>query len=893
MTAAATKRWVYGFGDGDGSMRALLGNKGANLAEMTRVLGADRVPGGLTVTTEACVDYMRTGRVPDSLDDQVDVELEALERDAGKRFGDPEDPLLLSVRSGAPVSMPGMLDTILNLGLNEQSTEGLAAASGEPRFAWDSRRRLVQMYSDVVRGVPGDVFERALTEARANAGVETDSELDATQIRALCEQFLGIFREHTGEPFPDDPREQLRSAIIAVFDSWGNERAVTYRQLNGIPDELGTAVTVQRMVYGNLGSDSGSGVAFSRDPISGEPEPDGDYLDRAQGEDVVAGVRNTEDLEGLRARMPKQHAELLESLAVLERHFRDIQDIEYTIERGRMFILQTRGAKRHARAAVRFAVDAVEEGLQDREGALETIDPTALDALLHPTFAPGAAYEKLADGKGASPGAAKGELVFTAREAIGRAAEGADVILIRPFTSADDVGGFDAARGIVTSEGGTASHAALVARGMGRPCICGASDLEIDVDARVVRVGGRTLADGDVVAIDGGSGVITTDDVELVDPEPDPNLTRVLEWSDEIRDLGVRANADSGPDARRARKLGAEGIGLCRTEHMFFGPDREPHVREMFIAGELWRRDRSAENEARFKSALERLERLQRHDFVEIFAEMDGLPVTVRLLDPPMHEFLDRKLLERELEAAQRAGEQSAIRLADQRLEVATALREANPMLGARGARLGLLLPGLYEMQARAITQAWLRAAEQGARAGVEIMIPLVTWPTELERLRQRVARVVELETAEAEAASDFEIGTMVELPRACLAAGEIAAHADFLSFGTNDLTQTALGLSRDDVERQFLPMYVEQGLLRSNPFEVLDVDGIGELVSLAVERSRATKPELRIGVCGEHGGDPASISFFNRVGLDYVSCSPFRLPIARVAAAQSTIASR
>jgi pyruvate,orthophosphate dikinase len=885
------QRWVHGFADGDSSMGSLLGNKGANLAEMVRVLGPEMVPGGFIVNTAACVEYMRTGTAPAGLDDQIDAELAELERASGKAFGDPNDPLLLSVRSGAPVSMPGMLDTILNLGLNEQSIAGLAEISGERRFALDSRRRLVQMFGEVVRGVPGAVFEQALTSARERAGVAIDSELGTETLEELIGEFLELLADSSGDPFPEDPREQLREALLAVFDSWQNERAVTYRRLNGIPDELGTAVVVQRMVFGNLGSGSGSGVAFSRNPTTGEPLPDGDYLDGAQGEDVVAGVRNTEDLGGLKRRMPEIHAQLLASLAELERHFKDIQDIEFTVERGRLFILQTRDAKRHARAAVRFAVDSVEEGMLERGGALQTIDPAALEALMHPSFAPGSEYEEIAHGVGASPGAARGAIAFTAEQAIAKAAEGVDTILVRTFTSADDVGGFNAARGIVTSHGGKSSHAAIVARAMGRPCVCGAAELEIDPEARVIRADGLELKAGTEITIDGSSGAITADRVPLLTPELDPAFATVLEWSDSIRRLEVRANADTADDAAQARTLGAEGIGLCRTEHMFFGDGREALVREMFIAGELWRRQRTPESRQRFWDALEQLERLQMDDFVELFREMPGLPVTIRLLDPPMHEFLDLKALERDLAEARATGE-AAVALASEGLEVATSALETNPMLGSRGVRLGLLLPELYGMQVRAIVHAAAEAGAGGERPEVEIMVPLVAFASELEEMRARIEEIVAAESA-GQPAAGYAIGTMIELPRACLTAGAISADADFLSFGTNDLTQTALGFSRDDAERELIPLYLERGLLRRSPFESLDVEGVGELVRLAAERGRAAKPGLRLGICGEHGGDPRSIGFFNGIGLDYVSCSAFRIPIARVAAAQAVLSER
>ena len=686
-------------------------------------------------------------------------------------------------------------------------------------------------------------------------------------------------------------------AVQAVFESWNNERAVTYRRLNGIPDDLGTAVTVQRMVFGNLGPSSGAGVAFTRDPTDGSPRADGDFLVNAQGEDVVAGVRNTEDLDGLARRMPEVHAELLESLRRLERHYRDIQDVEYTVEEGRLFILQTRSAKRHALAAVRFAVDAVAEGLLDRVEALRKIDPGSLGALMHPSFDPADSPEELTRGVPASPGAAKGRIVLSAEEAETRAAAGEDVILVRPFTSADDVGGFHAARGILTAQGGKSSHAAIVARGMGRPCVCGATALEIDPDHASLRIGDRVLHPGDVIAIDGTSGVVTADEVHLVPPQVGEAFGEILAWSDELRRLGVRANADTGEDAARARELGAEGIGLCRTEHMFFGPDRDELVREMFITGQLARRqaqtgDSSLEGGASrdFAQALKRLGEFQRGDFVEIFRAMRGLPVTIRLLDPPIHEFIDVASFERELAEIERSGDADAIEHARTRLETARELEETNPMLGTRGARLGLMLPGLYEMQVRAVVEAALEVSAEGAAPQVEIMLPLIAYESELVALRELVDLAVERTLENREGRIEVEVGTMIELPRACLVAGAIAEHAEFFSFGTNDLTQTALGLSRDDAERGFLPEYISQGLVARSPFETIDTEGVGELLKTAAERGRATKPGLKLGICGEHGGDPASIEFFHAAGLDYVSCSPYRVPIARVAAARAAI---
>ncbi len=888
--------WVVDFQDGSRDMRELLGGKGAGIAEMTRVLGADRVPAGFTITTEACVAYLRDGESPEGLDAEVDEALERLEGAAGKRLGDPEDPLLVSVRSGARVSMPGMLDTVLNLGLGDDAVSGLAERTSDARFAWDSYRRLLQMFGNVVRGIAGSEFEDALGEARDGAGVEVDTELSAEDLERLCDGFKEIIAG-AGDPFPQDPRDQLREAIVAVFESWNGGRARSYRRLERIPDDWGTAVNVQAMAFGNRGETSGSGVAFSRNETTGAREPSGDFLANSQGEDVVAGTRNTEGLDGLERRLPEVHAELLEVLETLERHYGDMQDVEFTVEDGHLFLLQTRIAKRPAQASVRFACDAVDEGMLDRDAAIATIDPDTLDALLHPTFDPEGDYSELARGVPASPGAAQGAIVFTADEAVRRAADGEDVILVRQFTEAEDVAGFHAARGILTAEGGKSSHAALVARGMGRPCVAGASVLEIDSEKGVVAVGETELHAGDLIAIDGSSGLVTMDEVDLIEPRISDEFDRVLEWADEIRRLGVRANADAAEDAERARSFGAEGIGLCRTEHMFFGEDREELVREMFIAGERWRRAKArSEGEetiestgTAFRDSLDRLGELQRADFAEIFRAMAGLPVTVRLLDPPLHEFLPVSHFEAALEEAGEEGE--AADEARSRLALARELEETNPMLGLRGIRLAVMFGEVYEMQAKAIVEAMLEVAGPQERATVEIMLPLVAYETELALVRDLIVRAVE---ATLEAASDrvpYEIGTMIELPRACLVADRIATHADFFSFGTNDLTQTTAGLSRDDAEGGFLNVYLERGLLDRSPFESLDTPGVGALVEIAVKGARETKPDLSLGICGEHGGDPESIRFFERVGLDYVSCSPYRVPIARVAAAQAALA--
>ena len=874
MSAPATTKWVYDFADGSRDMRDLLGGKGANIAEMTRVLGPELVPAGFTITTEACVAYMRSDRsVPEGLDDAVDEALARLEERAGKRFADPEDPLLVSVRSGARHSMPGMMDTVLNLGLNDRSVAGLAARTDNPRFAWDSYRRLVQMFGDVVCGVPGAQFEDEIARIKREHGVRLDSDLDVDALRELTGRFLALY------DFPSDPREQLQRAILAVFDSWTGRRAVAYRRINGIPDGWGTAVNVQQMVFGNKGPTSGSGVAFSRDEVTGAPQPSGDFLKNAQGEDVVSGVRTPLDLSELGDWMPAVHEQLQEILRNLERQYKDMQDTEFTIEEGRLYMLQTRSAVRPAQAAVRFVVDAVEEGLMTAAEAIATIDAGALEALLHPTFAPDARFDSIAVGVAASPGAAKGEIVFTAPDAVEAAEEGRAVILVRPFTEADDVAGFHAAKGILTSEGGKASHAALVARGMGRPAVTGAADLDVDLQAREVHVGDRVLREGDLIAIDGSTGQITLDDVPLVTPGVDSRFETVLGWCDELRTLGVRANADTPEDARRAREFGAEGIGLCRTEHMFMATDRLPKMQSMVMA----------DDEAGRRAALDELLPLQQGDFEGLFEAMTGFPVAIRLLDPPLHEFLpDRdELVERIAEARLRGTPE--LGELEHQLERMRALEEGNPMLGTRGVRLGLIHPEIYEVQVRAIFRAAVAVRERtGEAPHLEIMIPLVAYAREFEQAREQVMRVAAEEGFAP--GRGFIVGTMIELPRACFVAGDIARHAEFFSFGTNDLTQTGLGFSRDDVEGRIVPCYKDRGIVERSPFGTIDEDGVGALVRMGVERGRAARPQLEVGICGEHGGDPDSIRFFHRAGLDYVSCSPFRVPIARVAAAQAAL---
>ena len=837
------------FEDGSQEQRALLGGKGANVAEMTRLLGPGLVPAGFTITTAACVAYTHTRELPTELLAELEKALARLETSASKRLGDVADPLLVSVRSGARESMPGMLDTVLNLGLNDETVAGLAARSGDERFAWDSYRRFVQMYGSVVAGIEGARFEEAIAAAKASRGVTLDTELDMAALRDLTHEFKGFYE------LPEDPKEQLHAAIRAVFDSWEGERASAYRRINHIRDDWGTAVNVQQMVFGNLGENSASGVAFSRDEITGEPEPSGDFLANAQGEDVVSGARTPRDIAELREWMPEVYEQLIEILRTLERHYRDMQDTEFTVQEGRLYMLQTRNAKRPAQAAVRFAVDAVAEGLLDRAGAIATIDANGLDALLHPTFDADAEFEELARGVAASPGAAKGAIVLSAAEAVRAAGEGRDVILVRAFTEADDVAGFHAARGILTSEGGKASHAALVARGMGRPAVTGASDVVIDLDANTVRIGGRLLRRGDTIAIDGSRGTITADDVALVEPAVSEHLQVVLGWCDELRTLGIRANADTPEDVRKAIELGAEGVGLCRTEHMFLG-ERQPLMAAVIMA----------DNEDARMQAIEQLRPLQEDDFERMLRTLAGRPVTVRLLDPPLHEFLPPPDSLPESSSERRRVEQ---------------LQEANPMLGTRGVRLGILFPALYEMQVRAL----FAAAQQVPGSRVEVMVPLVAYERELAL----VGELIEPIAAEHPDVA-YKLGTMIELPRACLQADRIATDADFFSFGTNDLTQTTLGFSRDDIEERLLARYIDVKILDRSPFETLDTPGVGRLIRMGAWLGRKARPELSIGVCGEHGGDPDSIDFLHHSGVDYVSCSPYRLPIARVAAAQAAV---
>ncbi len=856
----APGKYVYDFDEPCQGGRALLGGKGVGLAEMTQ-LGVP-VPAGFTITTEACRAYMRAGgRLPDGLEEEVEEHLRRLEEKAGKRFGDPRHPLLVSVRSGAAISMPGMMDTILNVGLNDEAVQGLARATGNPRFAYDSYRRLIQMYGETVDGIDPHRFEQELQRLKEKRGVSQDVDLTADDLAELVGAFKAIYERETGRPFPRDPREQLLRAVVGVFESWNTPRAQVYRRAHDIPDDLGTAVNVVQMVFGNKGERSATGVAFTRNPSTGEAQPFGEFLVNAQGEDVVAGIRTPEPLELMAERFPDAHRELLGTMRRLEEHYREMQDIEFTIEDDRLYLLQTRSAKRTAAAALKAAVDMVAEGLISREEAVARIDPAQLDQLLHPMIDPDAQVEVVATGLNASPGAACGKVVFDAdrAEELGRAGE--RVILVRWETTPDDIHGLLRAQGVLTAHGGMTSHAAVVARGMGKPCVAGCEELTIDAAAGRATLAGHELREGDFLTIDGGTGRVILGEVPLVPPQINEDFQTILAWADTFRRLRVRANADTPEDAAKARELGAEGIGLCRTEHMFMAEERLPVMREMILAD-------SAEGR---REALERILPMQQGDFEAILEVMRGLPVTIRLLDPPLHEFLPP------LEEATDPRMRERIR----------ALREVNPMLGMRGCRLGLIFPEIYEMQVRAIVRAAKKVYEQTGEAPlVEIMHPLVGFGEELRRLRELTVR-----TAEEEGAVEYRVGTMIELPRACIRADEVAEHADFFSFGTNDLTQTTLGFSRDDAENKFLARYLEDHVLERNPFEVLDEEGVGDLMRIAVERGRAVRDDLKLGICGEHGGEPRSVAFCHRLGLDYVSCSPYRVPLARLAAAQAALA--
>jgi pyruvate,orthophosphate dikinase len=883
-------KWVYGFGDGkaegNAAMKELLGGKGANLAEMC-ALGLP-VPPGFTVTTEACTAYTANANVyPPGLDAEVSAAMAAIESSVGSRFGDAEQPLLVSVRSGARASMPGMMDTVLNLGLNDATVEGLSKLSGSPRFAYDSYRRFIQMYGDVVLGVEHHFFEDLLGEAKDAKGVHLDTELGAEDMKRLVGAYKALVERELKRPFPQDPNEQLWGAIGAVLRSWMNHRAVVYRRLHGIPGDWGTAVTVQAMVFGNMGEDCATGVAFTRDPSTGDNRFYGEFLVNAQGEDVVAGIRTPQQLTisgkmehlsalpSMEEAMPEVFRQLNEVRRNLERHYRDMQDIEFTVQRKKLWMLQTRTGKRTAKAALKIAVDMVNEGVIDRRMAVERIDASSLDQLLHPTLDPNAKKTVLARGLPASPGAASGKVVFAADDAEAEAANGVAVILVRIETSPEDIHGMHAAEGILTTRGGMTSHAAVVARGMGRPCVAGAGELRVDYARGTLFVRGTVVKAGEVITIDGSTGEVFLGEVATVQPELSGDFATLMAWADDLRRLRVRANAETPNDARTARRFGAEGIGLCRTEHMFFDADRIVAVREMIMARDVEGR----------RKALAKILPMQRSDFAELFRIMRGLPVTVRLLDPPLHEFLPHTDEEVEEVARSSGTDPEALR------QRAIELKESNPMLGHRGCRLGISYPEIYEMQCRAIFEAATEVGrESGATVTPEIMIPLAATRRELEILNRVIADVAGAVAKETGVEIPYLAGTMIELPRAALTAGRLAEAAEFFSFGTNDLTQTSLGLSRDDAG-SFLRTYQEKGIFPADPFVTLDTEGVGELIEMAAVRGRKTRPGIKLGICGEHGGDPASIRFCEKLHLDYVSCSPFRVPIARLAAAQATIA--
>jgi pyruvate, orthophosphate dikinase len=880
---------VYDFTEGNKDMKDLLGGKGANLAEMTN-LGLP-VPPGFIVSTDACRHYLAEGDVPAGLDDEITAHLASLEAAMGRKLGDAADPLLVSVRSGAKFSMPGMMETVLNIGLSDESVHGLAKQAGSERFAWDSYRRLIQMFGKTVLGLEGELFEHAIDSAKAAKGTRNDLDLDAGDLSQLVDEFKGIVREHSGRDFPQAPREQLDLAIRAVFNSWNADRAILYRRQERIPAELGTAVNVVAMVFGNLGMDSGTGVAFTRDPGSGQQGVYGDYLQNAQGEDVVAGIRNTVPLQNLEQLDGKSYAQLMDIMQTLENHYRDLCDIEFTIERGKLWMLQTRVGKRTAGAAFRIAIQLVDQGLIDLDEAVSRVTGDQLAQLMFPRFDASSDVKQITKGISASPGAAVGKVVFDSARAVEQAAAGEDVILVRRETNPDDLHGMIAARGILTSRGGKTSHAAVVARGMGKTCVCGADELEVSIaERKFTAPGGVTVSEGDVISIDGTSGKVYLGEVPVVaspvveyfegslDPSADELVSavhRIMTRADERRRLAVRTNADNGEDSARARRFGAQGIGLTRTEHMFLG-ERRQLVERLILAG-----SDAAERQA----ALDALEPLQRGDFTEIFEAMDGLPVTIRLIDPPLHEFLPdlTDLSVKVALAGDGASEQDR-----KLLDAVRRLHEQNPMLGLRGVRLGLVIPGLFGMQVRAIAHAAADRVKAGGDPKPEIMVPLVGAVQELEAAREEIERVLAEVAAETGTSVHTLIGTMIEVPRAALTAGQIASAAQFFSFGTNDLTQMGWGFSRDDVEGSFFSRYIDLGVFGVSPFETLDAEGIGRLVKIAVEEGRATRPDLKIGVCGEHGGDPESVHFFHHAGLDYVSCSPFRVPVARLEAGRA-----
>jgi len=874
-------KYVYLFDEGHAGMKDLLGGKGANLAEMTKA--GLPVPEGFTISTEACNEYYRSERtLTQVITDQIAGALHELERRSGKKLGDPSNPLLVSVRSGSVFSMPGMMDTVLNLGLNDETVQGLAKLTGNERFAYDCYRRFIQMFGDVVLGIDAYEFEQILDEVKEKRQIQLDPDMTAADWQTVIQRYKALVHKETKQPFPQQPLDQLNQAIQAVFRSWNNQRAIVYRKIHNIPDHLGTAVNIQSMVFGNMGEDSGTGVAFTRNPSTGAKELYGEFLLNAQGEDVVAGIRTPQPIKSLQDVMPEVFEQFQTISQRLEQHYQDMQDIEFTVERGKLYILQTRNGKRTAQSAVKVAVDLCEEGVIDRQAALMRVDPEALDQLLHRQVDASAQMDVIATGLPASPGAASGTIVFDADLAHKLGDQGQKVILVRPETTPDDIHGIVAAEGILTSRGGMTSHAAVVARGMGKSCICGCEELKIDLREKTLSVGGHVLREGDRLSIDGGTGKVILGEVPLIDPELSSEFQKLLGWADEERKIAVRANADNPEDALKAREFGAEGIGLCRTEHMFMALDRIPIVQEMILAETFEER----------MDALDRLLPMQRSDFEGILRAMEGLPVTIRLLDPPLHEFLPNlEDLVVELTLMRHQGAQTwQIREKEAFLRKVRGLHEHNPMLGHRGCRLGITYPEIYVMQVRAIFEATARLQAEGVNAIPEVMIPLVGHVNELSDLRSLVMQTAEKVMEETGHRFEFLVGTMIEIPRAALTADEIATEADFFSFGTNDLTQTTFGFSRDDAEGKFLHQYVESKLLPHNPFAVLDQNGVGKLVQMATKLGREVKPGLKLGICGEHGGEKSSIEFCYRTGLNYVSCSPFRVPLARLAAAQATI---
>jgi pyruvate,orthophosphate dikinase len=862
-------------------MKDLLGGKGANLAEMAN-LGVP-VPPGFTITTEVCVLYLKNKNYPEEVFQQIEEAIDKLESLNNKKLGDAGDPLLVSVRSGAKVSMPGMMDTVLNLGLTDRSVIELANKVNDERFAYDCYRRFISMFGDVVLGLEFKKFDSLIANKKKELRVESDTDLDAKSLKELSERFKEIIKLEKGFEFPQDPKVQLYMAIDAVFESWNNSRAITYRKLNGIDDTWGTAVNVQTMVYGNRGGNSGTGVAFTRNPSTGEKRFFGEYLINAQGEDVVAGIRTPDFIDTLEDKIPEAYKQLIDICQTLEAHFKDMQDIEFTIQEGKLYMLQTRTGKRTAAAAMKIATDMVDEGLIDKETAITRVKAEQIDLLLHPRIDPKAKLDIIAKGLPASPGAAVGKVVFTAEAAEAMSELGEKTILVRTETSPEDIGGMAAAQGFLTVRGGMTSHAAVVGRGMGKPCVVGCGAISIDIKNGLFMVDDHTIREHEYITIDGSSGSVIVGKVELIDAEINKDLKRLLLWADEIRTLGVRTNADNPADASLARELGAEGIGLCRTEHMFFGDDRIPVVREMILA----------EDEKSRKKALKKLLPMQKADFLGIFRSMEGLPVTIRLLDPPLHEFLpDKEELDAKLRELEASGDWEKIGDVNKIIKRVVSLKELNPMLGHRGCRLGITYPEIYDMQVRAIMEAACELAANGMQIVPEIMIPLVSLAKEFSVTRNEVCKMANQVMGEKGIKIDYHVGTMIELPRAVITADKIAVEADFFSFGTNDLTQTTFGFSRDDVSK-FVPIYQKAGIIEHDPFEVLDQEGVGELMKIGIQKGRSVKPNLQMGICGEHGGEPKSIHFAHKIGFDYVSCSPYRVPIARLVAAQSTIDSR